>query len=76
MIVCICHRVSDRDIEREVRQGCASFDALQRQLRVASACGACGDCARKVFGKACAGVGAATARAPMHFVSLQASAAA
>lgn len=54
MIVCICHRVSDRDIEREVREGCASFDVLQSELRVATACGQCGDCARKTFDKALA----------------------
>jgi bacterioferritin-associated ferredoxin len=45
MIVCICHRVSDRDIARAVNEGCASFDALQDELRVATACGACIDCA-------------------------------
>ena len=49
MIVCVCHRVSDRDIEREVRHGCASFDELQDELRVGTACGACSDCARDTF---------------------------
>ena len=49
MIVCICHRVSDHTIVREVRAGCASFDELQDTLRVATACGACADCARDVF---------------------------
>ena len=39
MIVCVCHRVSDRDIEREVRHGCTSFEELQDELRVATACG-------------------------------------
>lgn len=49
MIVCVCHRVSDRDIHREVRQGCASFDELQDELRVGTGCGACTDCARDTF---------------------------
>ncbi len=49
MIVCVCHRVSDRDIEREVRHGCESFEELQDELRVATACGRCGDCARDTF---------------------------
>ena len=49
MIVCVCRRVSDRDIEREARDGCPSFDALQDELQVATACGACTDCARKTF---------------------------
>ena len=49
MIVCVCHRVSDRDIEREVRHGCESFDELQDELRVGTACGSCTDCARDTF---------------------------
>jgi bacterioferritin-associated ferredoxin len=57
MIVCICHRISDRDIASAVQGGCASFDQLQDDLGVATACGACDDCARSTFshhaGKAC-----------------------
>lgn len=49
MIVCVCHRVSDRDIAQAARHGCASYDELQEQLRVGTACGACGDCARQTF---------------------------
>lgn len=52
MIVCLCHRVSDHAIAREARSGCASFEALQESLRVATACGACSDCAREVFAQA------------------------
>lgn len=54
MIVCICHRVSDRDIAQAARQGCASFDELQDELGVATACGTCGDCARETFELHCA----------------------
>ena len=49
VIVCVCHRVSDRDIEREVRHGCASFEELQDELRVATACGRCAECAYDTF---------------------------
>ena len=49
MIVCICHRVSDRDIARVAREGCASFDELQDELGVATACGNCRDCAHATF---------------------------
>ena len=49
MIVCVCHRVSDRDIARAVQRGCTSFDELQDELRVAASCGACDDCARDTF---------------------------
>jgi bacterioferritin-associated ferredoxin len=56
MIVCLCHRVSDRDIHREVAAGTQCFDVLQDQTRVASSCGSCHDCAREVFESACARV--------------------
>ena len=49
MIVCICHRVSDRDIARAAHQGCESFDELQFELSVATSCGRCHDCARETF---------------------------
>jgi bacterioferritin-associated ferredoxin len=49
MIVCVCHRVSDKDIERHVHQGCASFDQLQSQLKVGTNCGRCVDCAMDTF---------------------------
>lgn len=49
MIVCVCHRVSDQHIAREVRSGCGSFDELQSDLRVGTACGSCTDCAREAF---------------------------
>ena len=58
MIVCVCHRVSDRDIAREAAAGCNSFDELQDSLRVGTGCGACLDCARDTFAEAahgCAG---------------------
>jgi bacterioferritin-associated ferredoxin len=68
VIVCVCHRVSDRDIEREVRHGCASFDELQDELRVGTACGSCTDCARDAvdIARACrpTGVEARAANVP------------
>jgi bacterioferritin-associated ferredoxin len=59
MIVCLCHRVSDRDIRRSVDAGVRNFDVLQDETRVASACGCCHDCARDVFDEAMAKAGAA-----------------
>lgn len=49
MIVCVCNRVSDRDIDQAVRSGTHSFDLLLDDTRVASCCGRCHDCAREVF---------------------------
>lgn len=66
MIICICHRISDRDITRAVRAGCASFDQLQDETRVATACGACHDCAHRSFHEQAAGghVGHASGTVP------------
>lgn len=60
MIVCLCNRVSDRDITAAVESGTRCFDVLQDDLRVASSCGCCHDCAREVFESAVARHVAAT----------------
>lgn len=54
MIVCLCHRVSDRAIQAAVQGGTTCFEQMQDTLRVASSCGCCHDCAREVFDAACA----------------------
>lgn len=53
MIVCLCHRISDRDIERAVREGVATFEDLQDETCIARNCACCEDCAREVFESAC-----------------------
>lgn len=45
MIVCVCHRISDREIVRNARAG-MSFDEIQLELGVATQCGQCEGCAR------------------------------
>jgi bacterioferritin-associated ferredoxin len=62
MIVCLCHRVSDRDIARAARSGCSSFEDLQSELRVATGCGACLECAQTTFSQHCGGA----AHQPCH----------
>jgi len=52
MIVCVCNRVSDRDITRHAQQGCSSFEDLQFELGVATCCGCCEHSARKVYQEA------------------------
>ena len=52
MIVCVCRRVSDRDIEHAARSGCASFDDLQMELGVATCCGRCTECAQETLAAA------------------------
>lgn len=47
MIICVCRRVSDREIARQARSG-LSFDDIQFELGVATQCGRCEGCARDV----------------------------
>ena len=47
MIVCVCKRISDRDIARHASAG-MDFDDIQFELGVATQCGRCEECARDV----------------------------
>lgn len=47
MIVCVCRRVSDREIARHARAG-MGFDEIQWELGVAMQCGSCESSAREV----------------------------
>ena len=53
MIVCVCRRVSDREIARHAHAG-MSFDEIQFELGVATQCGRCESCARDVVAQCCA----------------------
>jgi len=48
MIVCVCNRVSDREIARHARAG-MGFGDIQFELGVATQCGQCEGCARDVI---------------------------
>jgi len=48
MIVCVCRRVSDREIARHAHAG-MDFDDIQFELGVATQCGQCEGCARDVI---------------------------
>jgi bacterioferritin-associated ferredoxin len=49
MIVCLCHRISDRDIRRAAEGGVRNFDELQDETCIARNCACCEECAREVF---------------------------
>jgi bacterioferritin-associated ferredoxin len=53
MIVCVCRRISDRDIARHARAG-LGFDEIQFELGVATQCGQCEGCARDVVAQCAA----------------------
>ncbi|MBC7621443.1 MAG: (2Fe-2S)-binding protein [Candidatus Saccharibacteria bacterium] len=58
MIVCVCHRVSDKSIVQHALEG-KGFDDIQFELGVASQCGRCEDCARDIIDACHAQSGAA-----------------
>jgi bacterioferritin-associated ferredoxin len=47
MIICVCRRVSDKEIVRHAHLG-MRFDEIQFELGVATQCGRCEGCARDV----------------------------
>lgn len=47
MIVCVCRRISEREIARHADAG-MGFDEIQFELGVATQCGRCEGCARDV----------------------------
>jgi bacterioferritin-associated ferredoxin len=49
MIVCLCHRISDRDIARLVAAGCGDLRSLQAALGLGSCCGSCLDYAQEML---------------------------
>jgi bacterioferritin-associated ferredoxin len=50
VIICLCHRISDRDIERAARDGLVpDFEALQDETAIARNCGCCLEFAQEIF---------------------------
>ena len=48
MYICICHAVTDRQIRSEIHAGAGSLRAVSERLGVATCCGKCGKCARRL----------------------------
>jgi bacterioferritin-associated ferredoxin len=63
MIICLCHRLSDRDIQRAAQRGVQTFEELQDETCIARNCACCEEIAREVFddARAAAGCGGACA---------------
>lgn len=75
MIVCVCRRISDRDIVRAAHQG-LGFDEIQLELGVGTQCGQCAQCACAIVAQ-CQGSApvAALHRADLHEAGLVAASA-
>jgi len=49
MFVCVCNRVTDGQIREACEKGAVSMDCLKNQLKVATCCGRCQDCAKRLL---------------------------
>ncbi len=49
MYVCVCNQVTDSQIRHAFSEGVTTFESLQNRLKVATCCGRCSDCAKRVL---------------------------
>ena len=49
MYVCVCNRVTDSEILAAVKQGATTLEDLGSQLKVATCCGRCAECAHELL---------------------------
>lgn len=49
MYVCICHAVTDTQIENAIDDGVTTMQQLSTELKVGTQCGQCCTCAKKVL---------------------------
>lgn len=66
MIVCVCQRVSHRDIARAVAEGAQSFDEVQLATGAATCCGCCETCTRETLEEALADHHGGRKTIPIH----------
>lgn len=49
MYVCVCNKVTDKEIHQACDDGAKSMSCLEEKLKVATCCGRCKDCAQKLL---------------------------
>jgi bacterioferritin-associated ferredoxin len=70
MIVCICKRVSDRQVRAAVDDGACTVDAVGEACRAGTGCGACHEQIRDIIdGRLCAGSCALGEPSPLRVLS-------
>ncbi len=53
MYVCICNAVTDKDILNAADAGATTLKHLRDELNVATCCGRCATCAKRLLKEAC-----------------------
>ncbi len=51
MYICLCHGITDTQIESAIDDGLESMKQLKSELSVGSQCGKCCQCAKKVLNR-------------------------
>ncbi len=51
MYVCICHGITDKDIQKAARKGVSSIDQLAAETGATTGCGSCLDMAEDILHK-------------------------
>ena len=59
MYVCLCNRVTDREIKQAVDAGISELHQIRAQLGVSGQCGSCADLAQSIIDEHLAGRAAA-----------------
>jgi bacterioferritin-associated ferredoxin len=52
MVVCVCRKVSDRQIVNLIQAGADSWEAVQLETGAGTCCGRCQDCAKAITARA------------------------
>jgi len=51
MIVCLCRTLTKNDIEKEIVNGCETFEQLMEKIKALDECGTCHTTIKKTFNK-------------------------
>ena len=51
MIFCLCRTLTKKDIEKEIVNGCETFEQLMEKIKAPDECGTCHVATKKIFNK-------------------------
>ena len=49
MIVCVCHNISENEIQSAIEKGLDDMDSLRENLGIGTSCGKCKSCTKKIL---------------------------
>lgn len=51
MIICLCRSLTKKDIEKEITNGCQTFEQLMKKVKAPDDCKICYQSVKKIFKK-------------------------